>query len=199
MAKTKASMTASERVHVGTFPTGISYADRTVEAAGDYKRLAFLPFDTLALEWIAKRVSPDVRGYIERDAEKLRAKRGQSYQVSSAGQTVALGGSGGKSKAQLEAEIKKVVGGGAGQAGAGRRVAYRLQLTPGEVKALEFARGRYSWPDMLIAHVSEGGLVSFSESEMWQWVDDVDSDDSPFSLASASLVDKLQSFRDSVV
>jgi len=80
------------------------------------------------------------------------------------------------------------------------RVAYRLQLTPSELRAVEFARGRYAWPDMLAAHASEDGSVAFSESEMWQWTDDVDSDaeggHSPFPLAAAALAEKLQGFYD---
>lgn len=100
----------AERVFVGTFPTGISYADRTVEVGGDYQRLAFLPFDTLVLEWGTKRVPPDVRDYIERDAARLQARRGEEYKVSQAGQTVVLGGVGAKkTKLQLEAEIAAAV------------------------------------------------------------------------------------------
>ena len=80
------------------------------------------------------------------------------------------------------------------------RVAYRLQLTPSEMDAVEFARGRYAWPDMLAAHVTEGGLVAFTEPEMWQWTDDVDSDaeggHSPFPLAAPAFAEKLQSFYD---
>jgi len=80
------------------------------------------------------------------------------------------------------------------------RIAYRLQLTPSELKAVEFARGRYSWPDMLSAHATEGGLVAFTEPEMWSWCDDVDSDaeggHSPFPLASDAFAEKLQSFYD---
>jgi hypothetical protein len=77
------------------------------------------------------------------------------------------------------------------------RAAYRIKLTPGELRAVEFARGRYSWPDMLSAHASEDGSIAFTESEMWQWTDDVDADDSPFPLAAPALVDKLQQFYDS--
>jgi hypothetical protein len=35
---------------IGLFPTGFSYADRTREEQGDYKRIAFLPYDTLELK-----------------------------------------------------------------------------------------------------------------------------------------------------
>lgn len=80
------------------------------------------------------------------------------------------------------------------------RIAYRLHLTPGEMRAVEFARGRYSWPDMLSAHASESGAVAFTEPEMWQWTDDVESDaeggNSPFPLASGAFAEKLQGFYD---
>jgi hypothetical protein len=80
------------------------------------------------------------------------------------------------------------------------RIAYRLQLSPSELRALEFARGRYAWPDMLAAHASESGAVAFTEPEMWSWCDDVDSDaeggHSPFPLAADAFAEKLQSFYD---
>jgi hypothetical protein len=60
-------------------------------------------------------------------------------------------------------------------------------------------RAVYDWPDMLLAHLLEGGLVAFSELEMWQWADDVDRDDVPFPLASPALAAKLQDFYDSRV
>ncbi len=107
-----------------------------------------------------------------------------------------------KSGAQIRKEIEAITSTSkARRAKPERRIAYRLQLTPGELSALEFARGRYSWPDMLAAHVSDSGLVEFTESEMWQWTDDVDSDaeggHSPFPLARDPFADKLQSFYDS--
>jgi hypothetical protein len=83
------------------------------------------------------------------------------------------------------------------KARAPRAIAYRIQLTPDELRAVEFARGRYAWPDMLSAHAAENGAVAFTESEMWQWIDDVDDDDSPFPLASGAFAAKLQRFYDS--
>jgi len=81
-----------------------------------------------------------------------------------------------------------------------KRIAYRIKLSPSEMKAVEFASGRYGWPDMLSAHAAEDGSVAFTESEMWQWADDVDADTegghSPFPLASPALADKLQRFYD---
>ena len=76
------------------------------------------------------------------------------------------------------------------------RVAYRIKLTPSELRAIEFARGRYAWPDMLSSHAADDGTVAFTESEMWQWTDDVDSDDAPFPLAAPAFVAKLQRFYD---
>lgn len=120
-----------------------------------------------------------------------------------------------KSPAQLNREIAQVLGGRWGQAAspdvgdarrkarAARVTAYRILLTPDELRAVEFARGRYAWPDMLSAHAAEDGAVAFTESEMWQWADDVDSDaeggHSSFPLASPSLAEKLQDFYDSRV
>ena len=81
-----------------------------------------------------------------------------------------------------------------------RPTPYRLKLTPSEMRAVEHARGRYAWPDMLAAHAAEDGSVAFTESEMWQWTDDVDSDaaggHSPFPLAAGAFAEKLQSFYD---
>jgi hypothetical protein len=81
-----------------------------------------------------------------------------------------------------------------------KKIAYRIKLTPSELSAVEFARGRYVWPDMLAAHAAEDGSIAFTESEMWQWTDDVDSDTtgghSPFPLASGAFAEKLQRFYD---
>ncbi len=105
-----------------------------------------------------------------------------------------------KTYARLESEIAAALS--PGTKGRGRRAqlaaAYRLHLTPSEIAAVEHVRGRYAWPDMLAAHVGEGGQVAFTEPEMWQWCDDVDSDTegghTPFPMASGGLATKLQSF-----
>ncbi len=39
-----------DRLFIGVYPTGIAYADKWNEVDGDYKRLAFLRFATLALD-----------------------------------------------------------------------------------------------------------------------------------------------------
>jgi hypothetical protein len=78
------------RIFVGVFPCGISYADRTVELDGDYKRLAFLPYNTLELEF-SKGCPADVKEWITLDAARIQSMRGQQYPISQTGQTVLLG------------------------------------------------------------------------------------------------------------
>jgi len=89
------------------------------------------------------------------------------------------------------------------KARAQRVTAYHINFTPEERRALVFASGRYSWPDMLSAHLDENGSVAFTESEMWQWVEDVDRDaeggHSHFPLASGAFAEKLQRFYDARV
>lgn len=112
-----------------------------------------------------------------------------------------------KSPAQLEREIAQALAkkkpASAHATRAARSTPYRLKLTPSELRAVEFSRGRYAWPDMLSAHAAEDGSVAFTESEMGQWTDDVDSDaeggHSPFPLAADAFADKLQRFYDSRV
>lgn len=81
---------AEDRLFAGIFPTGISYADTTIERHGDYKRLGFLSFSTLELT-IEKDCPKELADQITRDAAKIQAQRGQEYQISTAGQTVILG------------------------------------------------------------------------------------------------------------
>ena len=82
------------RVHdlfIGVYPTGIVYADRGRQQHGDYRRVAFLPYDSLALAIVPD--CPDgFRPVIERHANALQRRRGQDYPVSATGQTVRLGG-----------------------------------------------------------------------------------------------------------
>ena len=81
----------SDRLFVGVFPTGISYADRSREKHGDYARCAFLPFGSLKLE-IEHDCPAALRALIVKDAAKIQARRGEQYVVSGSGQTVLLGG-----------------------------------------------------------------------------------------------------------
>ena len=80
-----------DRIFIGVFSTGISYADRLREKKGDYAKLAFLAFDTLQLTF-EKDCPRELKAVIEKDASAIQAKRGQRYQVSTSGQTVLLGG-----------------------------------------------------------------------------------------------------------
>jgi hypothetical protein len=78
-----------ERLFCGVFPTGWSWCDRSIEEHGDYVRVAYMSFATLELE-ISRPKSP-LLPLIQKDAAELQARRGQEYQVSTAGQTVTLG------------------------------------------------------------------------------------------------------------
>ena len=79
------------RIFACVFSTGVSYADRNTEEYGDYKRLAFLPFSTLELEF-RKDCPAEFRSEIQKAAAKIQARRGLLYEISTCGQTVMLGG-----------------------------------------------------------------------------------------------------------
>jgi hypothetical protein len=82
---------SSDRLFVGVFPAGISYAARGREVDGDYARVAFLPYATLALEVVPgadKRLVAAARAH----AAKIRARRGEEYPIDACGHTVRLGG-----------------------------------------------------------------------------------------------------------
>ena len=79
-----------DRLFSGVYPCGIVYADRYREKGGDYARLAFLAYDTLQLS-IEDDCPAELRALIKTDAAAIQAKSGQSYQVSTSGQTVMLG------------------------------------------------------------------------------------------------------------
>jgi hypothetical protein len=83
-------MDAQDRLFIGIFPTGISYADRTVERCGDYKRLAFLSFATLRLV-IETDCPKALKPAIVADAAAIQARKGEQFEVSSSGQTEWLG------------------------------------------------------------------------------------------------------------
>jgi hypothetical protein len=80
-----------QRLFSGAYPCGIVYADRAREVAGDYKRLAFLSYASLELE-IEHDCPDDLAALIRDDAALIQAQRGQHFQISTAGQTVLLGG-----------------------------------------------------------------------------------------------------------
>ena len=74
---------------IGVFPCGISYCDRSRDVDGDYAKVAFLPYDTLALRIDAPR-SP-LLAEIRAHAAKLQARAGQHFDISATGQGVILG------------------------------------------------------------------------------------------------------------
>jgi len=79
-----------ERLFIGVYPAGLVYADRFREVEGDYARLAFLPYDTLDLQ-VSADCPAELCQPVSDHADRMRAKRGQAFQVSTCGQTVILG------------------------------------------------------------------------------------------------------------
>jgi len=86
-----AKKSTDDRLFIGVYSTGLSFADRSRELHGDYLKLAFLPYRTLELEWTGAPMPDTMRKAIQREAAKLRARRGEDFQISGAGQTVRLG------------------------------------------------------------------------------------------------------------
>ena len=84
-------MKTTDRLFIGVFPGGISYCDRGRMEHGDYRRLAFLPYHSLALETrgpIPRALLPRIRAH----AATLIARRGEAYPIDACGHTVRLGG-----------------------------------------------------------------------------------------------------------
>ena len=80
----------SDRLFIGVFSGGLSYADRHREEHGDYAKLAFLPYNTLELK-VYDGCPDDLRKEIEDHAATIQARRGEQFQVSSCAQYVTLG------------------------------------------------------------------------------------------------------------
>lgn len=76
---------------IGGYSEGIVYADKRVEEDGDYKRLAFLPYDTLELEFRGECCSKETKEFIRRKAEEIIKRRGERYEITTSGQWVILG------------------------------------------------------------------------------------------------------------
>lgn len=79
-----------DRLFIGIFPGGIVYADSLQEQDGDYKRVAFLPYDSLELQ-LAEDCPAILRDKIIRDAARIQALCGEDFRISSCNQTVRLG------------------------------------------------------------------------------------------------------------
>jgi hypothetical protein len=82
---------ASDRLFIGVFPGGISFADKSREKNGDYMQVAFLPYDTLELEWRAGKHPADMRKAIERHARSMAKRRGEEFAIDSSGHKITLG------------------------------------------------------------------------------------------------------------
>lgn len=80
----------NERIFIGVFPGGLSYADRKVERHGDYAPLGFLDYAKLELRFDDK-CPEGMKGWIAAHARTIQARKGEQYQVSTSGQTITLG------------------------------------------------------------------------------------------------------------
>lgn len=80
----------ADRLFIGVYPAGLSYADRWKMDHGDYVRLAFLQFSSLELT-IYDGCPEELRGQIRTHAAGMQVRRGETFKVSTSGQTVLLG------------------------------------------------------------------------------------------------------------
>lgn len=80
----------NQRLFIGTYPAGIVYSDREKEVHGDYKRLAFLPYDTLKLE-VERGCPGELEVEIVNHARTIQCQVGQHYRTSETGSEVLLG------------------------------------------------------------------------------------------------------------
>lgn len=79
----------TERLFCGVFPGGLVWADRGREKAGDYAKVAFMPYDTLE----AKFEADCPKGFIpliQEEVKRMQARRGEAFPLS-ASQSVILG------------------------------------------------------------------------------------------------------------
>jgi hypothetical protein len=85
----RARRSLADRLFVGIYPAGVSYADRAREEHGDYARVAFLPYHSLELQ-VDKPNSP-LLPLVRRHAARIAARRGEQFKTSTSGQYVSLG------------------------------------------------------------------------------------------------------------
>lgn len=81
------------RLGVYGFPAGYVYADKAVEVDGDYRRLAFLSYTTLILEF-DKDCPAYWRQFIVDAAHPVQIAAGERVEASSCGQSIRLGATG---------------------------------------------------------------------------------------------------------
>ncbi len=81
---------SDHRLFIGIFPGGIVYADRHHEQYGDYKHVAFFPYDTLCLD-VKKDCPHELLAEVKAHAATLQLRRGELFCISTCGQAVRLG------------------------------------------------------------------------------------------------------------
>jgi hypothetical protein len=75
----KRTYTADD-LFIGKYPTGLVYANKRVEVAGDYKRLAYLNYRTLALE-VDKGCPKEFLALIQADHARMLALKHTLYSI----------------------------------------------------------------------------------------------------------------------
>jgi len=86
-AKERIDNFTDNRLFAGKYSAGIVYADKKVPFGRDYKKIAFMPYNTLELRFY--KCPDELKQEIINDA--LTYKRGDKLQISTCGQTVILG------------------------------------------------------------------------------------------------------------
>lgn len=81
---------AQDRLFTCHMPTGLAYYDRAREEHGDYKRIANLFWMDLTFV-PAKDASGEILKLAREHAKTFQERKGDRVQVSSSGQTVAIG------------------------------------------------------------------------------------------------------------
>lgn len=79
-----------DRLFIGIYPAGIVYADRKIEEYGDYRRVGFIPYDTLVFQ-PNKLADKGLLVQAMQHAMTIQARKGERFQVSTVGQYVVLG------------------------------------------------------------------------------------------------------------
>jgi hypothetical protein len=92
MAGKRIEMPPAERLFMGLYPTGLVFADKAVEIAGDYKRLGYINYERLVLEQVAPGCPPELLALMQAEEARMQAKRGERFETSACGQYVFLGG-----------------------------------------------------------------------------------------------------------
>jgi hypothetical protein len=78
------------RLGIYVYPCGICYSDRQEYKWGDYKRVAFLDYDTLTFQ-PEPDANADVLAAAKRDAAMLQSRKGQRFDIDACGNCVVLG------------------------------------------------------------------------------------------------------------